>query len=91
VVLDKFLKSPIFKDKKTWDAVGNASVMGLHLVSGVLVGLFIGYWLDVWLGTKPWLLLLFLLFGIAAGFRNIYLEAKKFQEENTTTNHDDQG
>jgi ATP synthase protein I len=47
--------------------------------------------LDVWLDTKPWLLLLFLLFGIAAGFRNIYLEAKKFQEENTTTNHDDQG
>ncbi len=90
-MLDKFLKSSIFKDKKTWDAIGNASVIGLHLVSGVLVGLVIGYWLDVWLGTKPWLLLLFLVFGIAAGFRNIYLEAKKFQEESDKKNHDGQG
>ncbi len=90
-MLDKFLKSPVFKDKKTWDAIGNASVIGLHLVSGVLVGLVIGYWLDVWLGTKPGLLLLFLVFGIAAGFRNIYLEAKKFQEESDKKNHDGQG
>lgn len=55
---------------------GGALAAGLkastELVAGVLVGGFIGYMLDQWLGTKPWLMMVFLIFGIAAGFRNLY-------------------
>lgn len=42
-----------------------------ELVAGVLVGAFIGWQLDQWLGTKPWFLIVFLGLGIAAGFWNM--------------------
>ena len=48
------------------------STMGLELGLSVLVGLFIGQWLDGWLGTEPWLLLAFLIFGMIAGFRSVF-------------------
>ena len=49
-----------------------------ELIAGVLVGAGIGYLLDMLLGTKPWLLALFIIFGGAAGMLNIY---KSFRAE----------
>ena len=37
-----------------------------------------GYYLDKWLGTGPWLFLLFILFGLAAGILNVYRTADRF-------------
>ena len=37
-----------------FDSLGRASVMGLHMVSGIIVGCLLGYWLDKWFGTYPW-------------------------------------
>lgn len=51
---------------------GMLSTVGLHLVLGTFVGLAIGYFLDRAFGTKPWLTFLFLAFGIAAGFINLF-------------------
>ena len=48
------------------------SSVGLELGLSVLVGLFVGQWLDRRLGTDPWMLLLFLGFGLVAGFRSVY-------------------
>jgi ATP synthase protein I len=42
-----------------------------ELVAGIVVGGGIGYLLDKWLGTKPFLLILFGLLGTAGGFWNI--------------------
>ncbi len=39
--------------------------------------IFLGTWVDRKLGTEPYLTLLFLLIGIAAGFRNIYVLMKR--------------
>ena len=64
------------KNSGLFDSLGRASTMGLHLVSGLLVGGLIGYWLDEWLGTGPWLKIVFFLVGVAAGFRNLYLDTK---------------
>lgn len=64
-----------------FDAFGVAGMMGFHLLSGMLVGGFIGYWLDKWLDTGPWLKVAFFIIGIAAGFRNIYLDAQKLVRE----------
>ena len=66
---------------KKWDneyvnSLLKASVVGIHLVTATFVGLAIGYFLDKWLGTKPVLTIIFLLFGIAAGYKNMYLEIK---------------
>jgi ATP synthase protein I len=58
------------------DAVAKASVLGLHLVSGMIIGGVMGYFLDKWLGTGPWLKLVFFALGLGAGARNLYLDAK---------------
>ena len=57
-------------------AMATTGVMGLHLVSGPLVGFAIGYGLDAWLGTSPWCKISFLLVGIGAGFLNVYRDTQ---------------
>ena len=51
---------------------GFAWRVGLELVSALVVGVAIGYLLDRWLGTKPWLLILFFVLGSAAGLLNVF-------------------
>ncbi len=46
--------------------------VGAEIVASTVIGLGAGYWLDRWLGTRPWLLLLFGAFGVIAGFINLY-------------------
>ncbi|WP_431281717.1 AtpZ/AtpI family protein [Humitalea sp. 24SJ18S-53] len=45
---------------------------GVELVSSLMVGAGLGYLLDRWLGTSPWLLMVMILVGGAAGVMNIY-------------------
>jgi ATP synthase protein I len=52
--------------------LGRLSTIGVSLVAATAIGLAIGYGLDRWLGTSPWLTLIFTLFGIAAGFLNLF-------------------
>lgn len=47
-----------------------------EFVGAVLAGALIGWYADAWLGTGPWLLILLLGLGIAAGFWNVYRLAK---------------
>ncbi len=61
---------------KMFDAMGRASVLGLHLVSGILVGGGLGLLVDRWLDCNPWGVLVGLVFGIAAGFRNLWQDAR---------------
>ncbi len=48
------------------------STVGVALVAATAIGLAIGYGLDRWLGTGPWLTMVFTLFGIVAGFLNLF-------------------
>ena len=59
---------------------GNAFRLGTELVAAVAVGTIIGFILDNWFGTKPLLIILFFLFGSAAGIYNVIKTAKKMQE-----------
>ncbi|MCP4217344.1 MAG: AtpZ/AtpI family protein [bacterium] len=48
------------------------SSVGLMFPSSIAVGLAVGYFLDKWLNTAPYLLFIFLFYGIAAGFVNLF-------------------
>jgi len=48
------------------------STIGVGLVAATAIGLALGYFLDWLLGTRPWLTLAFTIFGIAAGFLNLF-------------------
>ena len=56
-------------------AIGIAFRVGVELVAGVVVGAAIGYGLDQWLGTTPWMLIVFFFLGAAGGMMNVYRAA----------------
>ncbi|MES1151900.1 MAG: AtpZ/AtpI family protein [Dongia sp.] len=70
---------PESRSGPTGDRAGMAEGMRLsaELLAGVLVGLGIGWALDRWLGTGPWLLLVFLLLGTAAGILTVIRSGNK--------------
>lgn len=47
---------------------GIASSIGITMVASVLIGWYVGSWLDDKLGSSPWLMLVGTLLGVAAGF-----------------------
>ncbi len=55
--------------------------IAIELVAGVLVGGFVGYYVDHFLNSSPWGLLIFLLFGAASGFYNVYKSSMKAYQE----------
>lgn len=56
----------------TTGPMGIGARVGVELLSALVVGLAIGWALDWWLGTKPWLLALFVLLGGGAGVANVW-------------------
>jgi ATP synthase protein I len=60
--------------------------IGLHLVSGVIVGVAIGYFFDKYFGTSPYLTIIFFFLGLIAGFKNMHTDAKKYIESEEKEN-----
>lgn len=56
--------------------------MIIELTVGILIGVGIGYWLDVFFDTMPWFLVPFTFLGFAAGVNVMLKTAKELQEEN---------
>lgn len=56
--------------------IGIAFRISIEFTAGVLVGFGVGFLLDRWLGTAPWLMVLFLLLGFASGAMNVYRVVK---------------
>ncbi len=61
--------------------LGKYSALGLEMAISVVVGLAIGYYLDKWLGTSPWLTIVWIGFGFAAGVRSLYRAAVKSEKD----------
>ncbi|MGQ9470982.1 MAG: AtpZ/AtpI family protein [Candidatus Aminicenantales bacterium] len=57
------------------------SSLALTLPSSIIVGLFLGYYLDKLFRTQPWLLLTFTLFGVASGLLSLFRGLRKYQKE----------
>jgi len=70
------------------------SKVGISMVAATSIGLALGYYLDKWLGTRPWLTPIFLLVGIVSGFRNIFILTRRElrrQQQNEETDTDESG
>ena len=61
--------------------IGHAFKMSTELVAAVAVGTIIGFILDNWFGTKPWLILIFFFVGVIAGIMKVIKTTKKMQEK----------
>ena len=59
-------------------ALSLAFRVGVELVSAVAVGTGLGWALDYWLETRPWLMILFIIIGVIAGILNVYRVARGF-------------
>jgi ATP synthase protein I len=67
--------------KKLVSLMGHYGSIGLQMGLSVAIGLLIGLALDRYLGTTPWMALVFLLLGVVAGFLALFRLAKEIQGE----------
>ena len=81
IAKSKLENSEIKTDRKKGIFLGNAFKLGTELVAAVAVGSIIGFILDNWFGTKPILIIVFFLFGAAAGITNVIKAARKMQRD----------
>ena len=68
------------RNQKSSSNIGIALKLSTELVAAVAVGTIIGFILDDWFGTKPWLILIFFFVGVAAGIMNVVKSAKNMQK-----------
>ena len=67
--------------EKRGSFMGNAFKLGTEFVAAVAVGTIIGFILDSWFDTKPWLIIIFFFLGSAAGMLNVIRAANKMQKK----------
>jgi len=77
----KIKKQVLSDSKKRGSFMGNAFKLGTELVAAVAVGTIIGFILDSWFDTKPWLIIIFFFLGAAAGMMNVIRTANRMQKE----------
>ncbi len=77
----KMKKQNQLDSEKKGSFMGSAFKLGTELVSAVVVGTIIGFILDSWFDTKPWLIIIFFFLGTAAGILNVIRTANRMQKE----------
>ena len=76
------IKNQVQSDiEKKGSFMGSAFKLGTELVAAVAVGTIIGFILDSWFDTKPWLIIIFFFLGTAAGILNVIRTANRIQKE----------
>lgn len=69
------------KYKKAFDQISRYGTVGLELGISVAIGIVMGFYLDKWLGTSPWLTIIMMLCGTISGFKRIYSALKEIEKE----------
>jgi len=81
IAKSKIKKQILSDNEKRGSFMGDAFKLGTELVASVGVGTIIGFILDSWFGTKPWLIIIFFFLGAAAGILNVIRVANRMQKE----------
>ena len=81
IAKSKIKKQVESESEKKGSFMGSAFKLGTELVAAVAVGTIIGFILDNWFDTKPWLIIIFFFLGAAAGMLNVIRTANRMQRE----------
>jgi len=81
IAKSKIKKNILSDSEKRGSFMGSAFKLGTELVAAVGVGTIIGFILDSWFDTKPWLIIIFFFLGAAAGMLNVIRTANRMQKE----------
>ena len=81
IAKSKIKKKVLTDEEKKGSFMGSAFKLGTELVAAVGVGTIIGFILDTWFGTKPWLIIIFFFLGAAAGMFNVIKAANQMQKK----------
>ena len=81
IAKNKILKKTNISKQSSSSNLGVAFKMSTEMVAAVVVGTIIGFILDNWFGTKPWLILIFFFVGVVAGILNVVKSAKNMQSK----------
>jgi len=76
----KIKKKQIKNNGSNVASLGKALKISTELVAAVVVGTTLGFILDNWLDTRPWLTISFFIMGVVAGILNVIKSAKKMHE-----------
>jgi len=69
--------------RKAYQAFAMFGSFGFIMAASILVGYFLGSFLDKKLGTEPWLLIIFLFLGIAGAFIEFFKTFQRFTALNS--------
>jgi ATP synthase protein I len=67
--------------KRSDSSLGVALRLSFDIIAAVVVGAGMGWLLDRWFGTAPFLFIVFFFLGAAAGFLNVIRAARKMDEK----------
>ena len=81
IAKNKILKKTRVSKQSSSSNIGVAFKLSTEMVAAVIVGTIIGFILDNWFGTKPWLILIFFFVGVIAGILNVIRSAKNMQSK----------
>ena len=81
IAKNKILKKSKISKQSSSSNLGIAFKMSTEMVAAVVVGTIIGFILDNWFGTKPWLILIFFFVGVVTGILNVFRSAKNMQNK----------
>jgi ATP synthase protein I len=70
------------EDNSVFRQLFTVGVIGIQFALSIFAGFAMGYFLDKWLNTFPWLTVIFLILGIVAAFRELFRLARRQNESN---------
>ena len=73
-------KNKIINKSSNVTSLGKAFKISTELVAAAVVGTTLGFILDNWFGTKPWLTICFFFIGAVAGILNVIKSAKNMHK-----------
>jgi ATP synthase protein I len=67
--------------RRNYRKLAAMSSLAMTLPASIAIGLFFGYWLDKWLRTEPWMLIVWTLLGVASGLITLVRGLRKYEKD----------